>query len=169
MVNPNIENPNHILFVIDTNSYAGNFERQLCAYVTGQVGECGVGEENAGLARSEVPAIVSQLENLVELVPDEHGCARPVSIFPNPRYGNDGRGNHELITETNKERLAYPAYYSVAIFLHSVPDSKILEVMKERAKAITNKGVGTKGHEQKVEIEGFRLLEQQVKYKELQI
>ena len=31
--------PDHFLLVIDTNSYAGNFERQLCAYVTGQIGD----------------------------------------------------------------------------------------------------------------------------------
>ena len=27
------------LFVIDTDSYAGNFEREMCAYLTNQIGE----------------------------------------------------------------------------------------------------------------------------------
>ena len=31
--------------VVKTNSYAGDFEREYCAYVTGQVGECEVGWE----------------------------------------------------------------------------------------------------------------------------
>ncbi|KKK83825.1 hypothetical protein LCGC14_2789530, partial [marine sediment metagenome] len=31
------------IFIIDTDSYAGNFEREMCAYITGRVGECGVG------------------------------------------------------------------------------------------------------------------------------
>jgi len=35
------------IFVIDTDTYAGNFERPMCAYMTGRVGECGVGEEFA--------------------------------------------------------------------------------------------------------------------------
>jgi len=34
-------------FIIDTNEYAGNFEREMCAYCTGQIGDCGVGEEEA--------------------------------------------------------------------------------------------------------------------------
>jgi len=35
------------IFVIDTDYYAGNFERNLCAYATGYVGECGVGRQMA--------------------------------------------------------------------------------------------------------------------------
>jgi hypothetical protein len=31
--------------VIKTNQYAGNFERELCAHLTGIVGECEVGHE----------------------------------------------------------------------------------------------------------------------------
>jgi hypothetical protein len=40
-----------LLFVVDTDTYAGNFEREMCAYITGQVGECEVGEEIAKAAR----------------------------------------------------------------------------------------------------------------------
>ena len=32
-------------FIIDTDQYAGNFERELCAWTTGQIGECEVGKE----------------------------------------------------------------------------------------------------------------------------
>jgi len=32
------------IFIVDTEKYAGDFERQLTAYCTGQVGDCGVGE-----------------------------------------------------------------------------------------------------------------------------
>ncbi len=51
MVSPRMqEQPNPYLFVIDTDTYAGNFEREMCAYVTGQIGECEVSRlmENAG-------------------------------------------------------------------------------------------------------------------------
>ncbi len=41
------EEPDHYLFVIDTDTYAGSFEREICAYVTGQIGECEVGKEEA--------------------------------------------------------------------------------------------------------------------------
>ena len=33
------------VFIIDTNQYAGNFERAMCAYCTGMIGQCEVGEE----------------------------------------------------------------------------------------------------------------------------
>lgn len=35
------------ILVADTNQYAGNFERELCAYITGQYGECSVGADIA--------------------------------------------------------------------------------------------------------------------------
>ena len=35
------------MIIIDTDTYAGNFERELCAYVTGIVRDCEVGIEIA--------------------------------------------------------------------------------------------------------------------------
>jgi len=159
----------YYLFIIDIDTYAGNFERELCAYITGQIGECGVGKEQAKLASQEILDIVAQLEDLVERVPDEHGCHRPVSIFPNPRYGNDGNGNHALLTNENREQFPWPAYNSAAIYFHSIPNPKLLAVMKERAKYAALKGAGLKGFEEKVTIEGFRLLEQHTTYKEINL
>ncbi len=170
MVNPaKSGQPDHYLFVVDTNAYAGSFEREMCAYITGQTGECGVGQEQAELAKQEIPDVVAQLEKLIESIPDEHGCYRPVSIFPNPRYGNDGNGNHALLTDDNREQFPWPAYNSVAICFHSIPDSGLLVVMKERAKNIAAKGAGPKGDNQTVGIEGFRFLEQHITYKELNL
>ena len=163
------EQPENYLFVIDTDTYAGNFERQMCAYVTGQIGECEVGKEQAELAKQEIPDVVAQLEELTEHVPDEHGCHRPVSIHPNPRYGNDGHGKHALLTDENRKQFPYPAYNSVAIYFHSMPDSKTMEIMKQRARNIGTRGVGTEGFEHTVEVEGFRLLEKRTTYKELEI
>lgn len=37
------------IFVVDTEQYAGNFERGMCAFMTGMLGECGVGSEEARL------------------------------------------------------------------------------------------------------------------------
>ena len=34
-----------IAFVIDTKQYAGNFEREMCAHITGHIGECEVGRD----------------------------------------------------------------------------------------------------------------------------
>ena len=41
--------------------------------------------------------------------------------------------------------------------------------MKQRASDIATRGVGLKGFEQKIEIEGFRFLEQHTTYKELNL
>lgn len=40
--------------VIKTNQYAGNFERELCAHLTGIVGECEVGEEYVDESITEI-------------------------------------------------------------------------------------------------------------------
>lgn len=72
-------------FVIDTDSYAGNFERELCAHITGHIGECEVGQDFVE------DGIAELFNNIVE-VPDEHDCRRPCSIYPNPRYKNNGMG-----------------------------------------------------------------------------
>jgi len=170
MVNAiNLGVPKRYLFVVDTDAYAGNFEREMCAYMTGQIGECGVGGVLAALARVEIPNVVAQLEDLIEQVPDEHGCHRPVSILPNPRYGNDGHGNHALLTEGNKPQFPLPAYNGLAIYFHSIPPSGLMDSIKARAKKFASGKVKTKDYtpQGKITIEGFRLLEQQTVYKEL--
>ena len=60
-------------FVIDTNEYAGNFEREMCAWLTGQVGECDVGKEMAAVARAELgPKTTEYFENNIGMVADDH-------------------------------------------------------------------------------------------------
>lgn len=79
------------LFVIDTEDYAGNFERELCAYITGRVGECGVGEEMAKLFKKEVTDMGEEpFSNLV--YEDDEGCVRPATCYPTPGWFNDGMG-----------------------------------------------------------------------------
>lgn len=60
--------------VIKTDSYAGNFERELCAWLTGTIGECGVGKK---LVESDIEEM---FEDILYQMPDDHGCYRPVSI-----------------------------------------------------------------------------------------
>ncbi len=70
----------HYLFIVDTNSYAGNFERDMCAYMTGQVGDCGVG---GGCAKVYQDEETEEFNNVIH-VPDEHGCSRPVTMWDSP-------------------------------------------------------------------------------------
>lgn len=153
-------NLDYYLLVIDTNRYAGNFEREMCAYITGQIGDCAVGKKQAERAKQEIPQIISTLEDLIEQVPDDHGCRRPVSIFPNPRYGNDGHGKHAVLTAENKDKFSWPAYYSVAIYFHTLPQTEVLKILEERALKFAQQ-------EEHITIEGFRLLEKHTVYKEI--
>ena len=113
----------NIIVVIDTDSYAGNFEREMCAYITGQIGDCCVGDKKAALAAEELAEvtifngeeqepILEYFEYSVEQEGDEHGCRRPVEIW------NDlGNG-----------------YSSLAIFFNEIPPDEVLAIMLERAK-----------------------------------
>ena len=74
---------NKWIFVIDTDSYAGNFERDMCAYITGVLGDCEVGDEFAKLYDKEMNT--GRWEGIfadyLEQRPDEHGCCRPCSCW----------------------------------------------------------------------------------------
>jgi hypothetical protein len=80
-------------FIIDTEQYAGNFEREMCAFMTGQFGECEVGKELAEQARKLLPENVLEWfdEHIISL-PDERGCRRPVEIVPTSGWFNSGGG-----------------------------------------------------------------------------
>jgi len=61
---------------IKTNSYAGNFEREMTAYCTGHIGECEVGMKEKLLYNKECG---KEIEG-VQRIPDENGCFRPVVL-----------------------------------------------------------------------------------------
>jgi hypothetical protein len=96
------ENPTSKIIVIDTTSYAGNFERELCAYVTGQYGECGVGDKLAQQAATEIRHI-DWWNNHIANEADEHGCRRPASIWATPGWFNNGNGGHYRDDPANYE------------------------------------------------------------------
>ena len=43
------------LFVIDTDSYSGNFNREMCAYLTSQWDQATHGGKQAAIAEKEIP------------------------------------------------------------------------------------------------------------------
>ena len=143
------------IFVIDTEQYAGNFERDLCAWITGCVGECEVGEE---YAKKVPPEVVAKFEDILEHRPDEHGVCRPCEIWETPGWYNDGKGNHF------KGEGEYPAYLSVAIFLHKIPAMETLETMRRRANAFNEarKEIEEAWNNSPITITQFRLLEEKI-------
>jgi hypothetical protein len=118
----------HII-VIDTNLYAGNFERELAAYCTGQTGECQVGDRQAEMFREDVSAEIDQaFQNAIGSRADDRGTMRPSSIWATPGRKNDGVGNF-----SNGEPDPWPAYESVAIFFNKRPTPEMINVIKTRA------------------------------------
>ena len=150
------------LFVIDTNEYAGNFGRQMCAYLTGEVGECGGGKEMAELFHKEVNE--PNLFVNVASCSDEDGCSRPAIIYPNPRYANNGIGGAYLLKGSGSKEIQKKlvANYVKEIEEKEIPyierfetepTTKQIKLMKERALKLAKiyKEYGIK-------IEGFRLI-----------
>lgn len=123
-------------FVIDTNEYAGNFEREMCAHITGQIGECGVGEEYKQIGGRDFDGKIME-------IPDDNGCYRPVSCCMNPEK-----------TDNN----------SVAIFFNEQPTHEDIEYMKEQSYTFNEKRkmIDYWGKDSSIEILGFRLIQKTV-------
>lgn len=95
--------------LINTNKYAGNFERELTAFCTGIVGECDVGSEFISLYEKEENY---DFMDILEHIPDEDdGCHRPCVCY----------------NLNNK-------YNSVRVFFNNKPTVEELSIIKRRAK-----------------------------------
>lgn len=146
------------ILVADTNQYAGNFERELCAYITGQYGECSVG---ADIAKSEIEDYQIQnlnwwKENIVN-EPDEYGTYRPVSIYKTEGYFNNGMGKIYEDKDPLYSKPKYPAYLSVAIFINEKPPVAVIKEFKERTHSFFDNEMTEK--KKNFKIVGFRLIE----------
>lgn len=108
------EAPYGVVFNFDC--YTGGFERELCAYVIGAVGDCGVGEEMAELFDQDHPEGTKfcDLREYAVFESDDRGCARPTSIY------------HD------READEKP-YYSTIIFLSAVPTAEEMNIIRQRA------------------------------------
>jgi hypothetical protein len=154
------------IFVIDTEEYAGNFERQLCAYITGCIGDCGVGEEERIQYNNDE---TMNFDDSIRLEPDEHGCNRPVILVDTPGWFNNGLGGHfrdgtdeQVVLDHHKQvakehglpahgKMAkFPACLSVGVLFETKPTAKEIALMKRRAEAYLLKN--------NIPLTGFRLL-----------
>lgn len=129
-------------FVVDTDSYAGNFERELSSFVVGRCDEHG--DHRGGLYKAMYEEDFrihgnsgeeDPFEDLVTTRVDDHGddaiCRAPMALAPTPGYSNDGRGNVTKLKPGEKPKHA--AYNSVAIFLDRKPTDQELLVLIERS------------------------------------
>ena len=77
-------------------NYAGNFEREICAYVTGQVGDCEVGQDISQMFSKDIKYLSWWQENIVQQQDSnsDYVILRPVQIEPTPGWFNNGMGGH---------------------------------------------------------------------------
>ena len=182
---------NCYVFVVDTNKYSGNFEREMCAFMTGNVGECGRGSETVEEYRKEVG---EPLDFLVTVW--DNGCSRPCTIWETPEMFNNGLGGEFRIGEEAKAQRHYqkeclktsrqkvhpndqeahtdrwekksgepcgkfPAYLSVGIYMARRPTTEEVEFLKKRADEY--------GKANKIKVTGFRLFGVETVTKELDL
>jgi hypothetical protein len=102
-----------ILFVIDTNAYAGNFERPMCAAVTGVV-------DDTSFDAIEEGKLYNGPGDLEELVgwEDDEGCPRCATCYLEPTSGENN---------------------AVAIYMNRKPTTDEITGMKERAETFATK------------------------------
>jgi hypothetical protein len=132
---------------IDTDLYAGNFEREMFAFIFGLPDTPGEHTSSSGLAYEQkaraggLSMKVSDrfAEDLLDVRvndPGDDGLHRAyVTIAPTPGWFNDGRGTHLEDTEENRAKYAarYPAFQSVAVFLQRPPTPEEAAIIKDRA------------------------------------
>jgi hypothetical protein len=117
------------LIIIDTDSYAGNFEREMCAYLTGQFADDHVGEDIAEEMRdSDEIKHIEWWNEHISPIEDEKGSEfyRPCDIYPT-----------ESATKTivfRGQNIEQTEYNSVAIFTDIAPPKKVINEMIKRAK-----------------------------------
>jgi hypothetical protein len=146
------------VFVIDTEQYAGNFCREMCAFVTGRIGECRVGFDFYKLYQKQTHKL--PMSKVLEVM-DDHGVCRPCSIWLKPGSIN---------TETENVKDYERNYCSVAIFFLTKPTKKEMDFIMERALLFGKTfPEGFHGYEtksfSKINVTGFRLFQEINTYK----
>lgn len=86
------------LFIIDTNHYAGNFEREMAGYLTGHVADCGTGQKEADIFHEELGLSGLYDENHpfknVMKQHNSHGNLTPAVVYETPGFFSNGVGGH---------------------------------------------------------------------------
>ena len=138
---------NEYLFVVDTNLYSGNFERQMCGFVTGHHGENGYPEwgEKSGVNEDHYDFVCEDPKDTI--------FYSPVTIVSTPGWYNDGSGKHFKINKSGKvPKKYYHAYQSVGIFVSRELTSSEIQRLKIGATRFA------KIYDKKLKITGFRFI-----------
>lgn len=140
-------------FVIDTDSYAGNFERELCAYVTGFWDHETHGGDQAAVFEKEVGDINPFEGYVIQAVTEDDDM--PVEA-------------HQCLELTPKKSAVKGAFNSVGIFLQKELPPELIVLIKERAYRFAQQGL-IFNRPVKLKILGFRLFKKTVKIEKVNI
>lgn len=123
------------LLVIDTDTYAGNFERELCAYATGLwTQEMHHGEQeglDAIRAGGQIACSIAAKSD--PQFDEEYGVPRVEQLHPTAGRFNNGMGVTRDICEAEPGKTTYPAYESIAVFLSAPLSEREMEFVRTRA------------------------------------
>lgn len=133
---------NRYEFVIDTDSYAGNFERELCAYITGVWDGNTHGKDQSDVFDKEMSGL---------------------DLFEDVIYSINADGEEWSAPQCLKIEPSSGEYNSVGIYFNRKPTSKMIEIMKERSHKFSREGL-IFNRPVKLKILGFRLLKRTVTY-----
>lgn len=90
-------------FIVDTDSYSGNFEKELCAYCTGSSRWRGE-EEAENFLQTYGEEFVDNFQEILDTF--SSSCDDCVGIAPTPGYANNGCGIHYKIGDLDAEKEA---------------------------------------------------------------
>jgi len=131
------------VFAIDTTQYAGNFERAMCAFLTGcidlHLAQLGGWWRSiiAALPQADLAAL-AWAEELAHFVPYDHRDTM-VHVIPTPGMWGDGSGTSDGQYHPAGEipeqdgGPPYPLYNSVGIYFAGVPSDAQIAQLCERA------------------------------------
>lgn len=138
------------MFVIDTDSYAGNFEREMCAYITGFWDGETHGGDQAAIFKKEIGEERNPFEDYVVMTltqDDDVPCIAPMCLEQEPNGG---------------------AMNSIGIFFEEEPTIELITLMKNRAYKFSQEGL-IFGRPVRLKIIGFRLFKKTVTIQEISI
>ena len=166
------------VFAIDSAQYAGNFERALCAFVTGcidpHLAQLGGwwGQIIKALPEADLAAL-AWAEELADFVPYDH-YETMVHVIPTPGMWSDASGascgQYNVAGEVPRRssQPPYPVYNSVGIHFADVPSEAQIAQLCERALRFATAYTRERCHEigvprpmcvgGPIEILGFRVL-----------
>lgn len=151
--------------IIDTEQYAGNFEHELGAWITGV--EIGRAVKIAKLVAKDLPKEIHNwfINNLTEYDENDQ-YLHYANVVITPGWTNTTSG---FIKVESEKEIKYPAYLSVGINLHKRPTEEIIKFVKERVYSynefLKSSENGIFLNRNPITVTGFRLREEIISYR----